>query len=189
MLAPHGGAPVRRLPAFAAILMAAGIALASRVELDGGSPWLAHPVALASGVLGLLAAGFAATPRGGRDGGVVALLIGLLLGLPAPLILVDAYPAAGTALPGLWLYLVGLGLTAWCAMDALAEAGSQRRPPRQPARPRRTAPLRLLAALSLAGAGGGLRRAADPAARPAQIGHQLATPGGGALAAISARPS
>ncbi|MFI5019403.1 MAG: hypothetical protein ACHQHK_15770, partial [Dongiales bacterium] len=112
---------MRRLPAFAAILMAAGLALASRVELDGASPWLAHPVALASGVLCLLAAGFAATPRGG----LVALLIGLLLALPAPLILVDAYPAAGAALPGLWLYLIGLGLTAWSAMDALAEAGSK----------------------------------------------------------------
>ena len=99
--------------------MAAGMALAAGVEPAGASPWLSHPAALACGALALLAAGWAATPRG--DGGLPALLIGLLLGLPAPLILVDAYPAAGLALPGLWLYLVGLGLTAWCAMDRLAD--------------------------------------------------------------------
>jgi len=110
---------VRRLPAIAAILMAAGMALAAGVEPAGASPWLSHPAALACGALALLAAGWAATPR--SDSGLPALLIGLLLGLPAPLILVDAYPAAGLALPGLWLYLAGLGLTAWCAMDRLAD--------------------------------------------------------------------
>jgi NitT/TauT family transport system permease protein len=155
--------------------MAAGIALASRVELDGGSPWLAHPVALASGVLGLLAAGFAATPRGGRDGGVVALLIGLLLGLPAPLILVDAYPAAGTALPGLWLYLVGLAFTAWCAMDALAEAGN--RGGRRGSRLGLAAPLLfgfwLLYVWEVLVVGFGVPQILLPA--PHQIGHQLAS--------------
>jgi len=162
---------MRRLPAFAAILMAAGIALASRVELDGGSPWLSHPVALASGVLALLAAGFAATPRGG----VVALLIGLLLGLPAPLILVDAYPAAGLALPGLWLYLIGLGLTAWCAMDALAEAGSGGG--RRGSRLGLAAPLLfgfwLLYVWEVLVVGFGVPQILLPA--PHQIGHQLAS--------------
>ena len=110
------GCEVRRLPAFAAILLAAGIALTSRSGVRRRFALAGHPIALASGVprpAGRRLRGDAARD----DGGVVALLIGLLLGLPAPLILVDAYPAAGTALPGLWLYLIGLAFTAWCALD------------------------------------------------------------------------
>jgi NitT/TauT family transport system permease protein len=155
--------------------MAAGMALVSSIE-PGGSPWLAQPLALASGALGLLGAGFAATPRaalvlGEEDGGLIALLLALLLGLPAPLILVDAYPAAGLALPGLWLYLIGLGLTAWCAMDRLAGIG------------RRSGPMALAAPLlfgfwllyvwEVLVTGFGVPQILLPA--PHQIGHQLAS--------------
>ena len=53
---------MRRLPAIAAILMAAGMALAAGVEPAGASPWLSHPAALACGALALLPTGWAATP-------------------------------------------------------------------------------------------------------------------------------
>ena len=153
------------------------MALASRVELDGGSPWLAHPVALASGVLCLLAAGFAATPRG-RAGGAPHR---------------PAARPAGAAHSRRCLSRGGSGAAGPLALSHRARPhGLERhgcacrgrqpaRPPCRPARPRRTAPLRILAALCLGGAGGRLRRAADPAARPASDRPSAGEPGGGAL--------
>jgi NitT/TauT family transport system permease protein len=116
---------VSRLTAVAAILMAAGMALAAQVDLAGRSPWLLHPLALASGALGVMAAALATPPLGGQRGRALLLLAGLLLGAPAPLVLIAVYPGAGQALPGLWLYLLGLAMVAWSAMDELAGLGER----------------------------------------------------------------
>ncbi len=160
---------MRRLPALGALAMAAGMALAAGVEPGGASPWLRHPPALAGGFLGLLSAGLGATPLKGRDGGPL-LLVGLLLGAVAPLVLVDAYPAAGLALPGLWVYLLGLALVAWSAMDYLAGFA------RQGGAPALAAPLLfglwLLYAWEVLVVGFGVPQILLPA--PHQIGHQLA---------------
>jgi len=119
---------VSRLAAIAAIAIAASLALAAQVEPAGISPWLAHPLALASAVLALLGAALAATPLGGREGRVAFLSAGLLLGAPAPIWMLTVYPAAGLALPGLWLFVLGLALVAWGAMDQLAEIAGRRGP-------------------------------------------------------------
>ena len=102
---------MKMAPGIAAAVMAAGMALTA-------SPWLDHPVALACAVLAVVAA--AAGRRARRGDGPLLLPAGLLLGAVGPLILVEAYPAAGLGMPGLWLYLVGLAVLVWGAMDDLA---------------------------------------------------------------------
>jgi NitT/TauT family transport system permease protein len=108
---------VRRLAGVAALAMASGLLLPA----DGpGWLWRAEPLALASAAIGILAAVAVASPLGRRPAAPGLLVAGLLLGAVGPLRLVDSYAGIGGALPGLWLYLVGLALVAWGAMEFLA---------------------------------------------------------------------
>ncbi len=116
---------MRRLPALAALAMAAGMALPSAAA-GGGPPWLAHPAALGAGLFAVAAALAGSSRRAATGDGPLVLLAGLAAGAAAPLILVSAYPAGGLTLPGLWLFLIGLGLLAWCALDYLAGFGRGR---------------------------------------------------------------
>jgi NitT/TauT family transport system permease protein len=98
--------------------MAVAIALPAWMT-DRAWPWLSDPVALGSSVLAAALAW--SCGRGGRrEGGLPPLACALGLGAVAPCLLVGLYPGAGAAMPGLWLYLIGLGLLAWCVMDRLA---------------------------------------------------------------------
>ena len=119
---------MRRLGGIAALAMAAGLLLPAPAAAGGpGWLWQAEPLALASAVFSILAAAAMASPLGRGAGAPVLLIAGLLLGAVGPLRLIDSYPGIGLALPGLWLYLAGLALVAWCAMEILARPAAHPR--------------------------------------------------------------
>jgi NitT/TauT family transport system permease protein len=108
---------MRRLAGVAAVAMALGLLL------PGGGPgwlWQAEPLALGSAALAILASAAVASPLGRQPAAPGLLIAGLLLGAVGPLRLVDSYPGIGLGLSGLWLYLLGLALVAWSAMEFLA---------------------------------------------------------------------
>ncbi len=93
------------------ILLAAGLLL----PLGAAGWWFGHPLPFA---LASLAVPMAATA--GDRGPVV--LAATLLGSIAVVLLLNEVPAPGVAAIGLWLYVAGLALLAWRAMEALAAA-------------------------------------------------------------------
>ena len=114
-----------RWPSPAALAMVAGIALPASLGAGGASPWLSRPLALGSGVLAAALAG--SVGRGSWLGeGAPVLLATLGIGAIAPCLLVGADPGAGAAMPGLWLYLLGLGFVAWRVMDRFAGFAQRR---------------------------------------------------------------
>jgi NitT/TauT family transport system permease protein len=186
---------MRWLAGIGAVLMAVGLLLpANSTVAEAPSLWLAAPSALVAAWLAVFAAFAAALPidrppggpaarlagvigaflvaaaRFGRIfGGSVLILASLLLGAPLPLVIVLHYPGIGLALPGLWLFLLGLGLIAWGSMELLAHRGSWRGPLAL------AAPLLfglwLLYVWEVAVVGFGVPQILLPA--PHQIGHQL----------------
>ena len=112
---------MRPLAALAAVLMLAGLSLPNP---GGGSSlefWiLVPPYAFGGALAGAVILALAAGPLGHRRWAGVLLLAGLALGASAPLFLVCAKPGLGLACPGLWIYLAGLTLVAWGAIEFLA---------------------------------------------------------------------
>ncbi len=143
---------MRWLAGAGGLLMAAGLLLPGRsAAMSPVNLWQSEPAALVSAwlaVFAALAAGFASarapgTPwsrlsgmtgaavvaagRIGRSlGRPIPLLVGLVLGAVLPLVTVSANPGIGLVLPGLWVYLLGLGLVAWESMEWLARHGAGR---------------------------------------------------------------
>jgi NitT/TauT family transport system permease protein len=91
---------------------------------DGGSNlefWiLVPPFAFLGALSAAIVLAFAAGPLGQRPWAGVLFVVGLVLGASAPLFLVYAKPGLGLACPGLWIYLAGLTLVAWGALEFLA---------------------------------------------------------------------
>jgi len=125
-----------KLPLLAAALLLLGLVLPAGIESDGQSTsWFAEPPALAAGLgalaLALLAC-FASLPslpaaaRFRRLPVGLAASLALACGGVAPLLLVSLHPASGIGASGLWLFLLGLALLAWMAMDWLAGLGTER---------------------------------------------------------------
>jgi NitT/TauT family transport system permease protein len=94
---------------WALILLTAGLLL----PLGAAGWWFAHPLPLLAAAVPLLAAPLA-------DGRGPALALATLVGSAGVLLLLHGAPALGVAAPGLWLYVLGLGLLAWRAMEAIA---------------------------------------------------------------------
>ncbi len=127
---------MRRLPLLAATLLLLGLVLPGGIDGGGESmSWFAEPLALAAGLGALALAVLAcfpalrslpATARIRRLPAGLAALLTLACGGIAPLLLVAAYPASGIGASGLWLFLMGLALLAWMAMDWLAGLGAER---------------------------------------------------------------
>lgn len=105
----------------ATVLMLAGLVLPADSGVSGLSFWFSVPAyAVMAALLASIFAALAAGPIGRRSWGQGLLLVALILGAPMPLLLVDVQPGLGLALPGLWVYLLGLVLVAWGAMNFLA---------------------------------------------------------------------
>ena len=89
--------------------LAAGFAFAR----SPGAPW--------SRLFGMAGAAVVAAGRAGHAlGRPIPLLMSFALGVVLPLATVSANPGIGLALPGLWIYLLGLALVAWESMEWLA---------------------------------------------------------------------
>jgi NitT/TauT family transport system permease protein len=103
--------------AWAVIAMVAALLL----PLGPAGWWFAHPAALLPALVALTGAiwCFRRRPRGLRAGLVVSGAA--VLGSLAPLLLVDYDRPLGFAAPGLWLYLLALGLLAWRGMALISE--------------------------------------------------------------------
>jgi NitT/TauT family transport system permease protein len=141
---------MRWLAGIAALLMAIGLLLpANPASAGAANIWLAQPWALAAAWLSVVAALAAARPfarlpgkgaarLAGLAGAFVVasgglgrlipgqfwLLVSLALGAGLPLLASAAHSGIGLGLPGLWVYLLGLGLVAWGAMEFLAGRGA-----------------------------------------------------------------
>ncbi len=113
---------MRRLPLIAAGLMAVALLLPAGREGEATAYWPSMPGAL---VCALVAIGAAAalTVRRGYSAMLVIAVAGLMIGAAAPLQILSSGRALGLAAPGLWLFLAGLRLLAWEAMEGLARAG------------------------------------------------------------------
>ena len=96
---------------WALILLVAGLLL----PLGAAGWWFGHPLPAA-----LAALAIAAAAKAGERGPVV--LGATLLGSAAVVVLLNEAPAPGIPAIGLWLYVAGLALLAWRAMEALAVA-------------------------------------------------------------------
>jgi NitT/TauT family transport system permease protein len=138
---------MRWLAGAGGLLMATGLLLPAT---GSTSLWLAAPLALVCAWLAIFAALAAALPIDRVPGGVVPRLVGVIgalvaaagrfgrivggsvpmlgslcLGAALPLIVTAHNPGIGLGLPGLWLYLLGLGLIAWGSMELLAWHGAR----------------------------------------------------------------
>jgi NitT/TauT family transport system permease protein len=160
---------MRRLARIGALAMAAGMALPAWVTVDRTWPWLSHPLALGAGIFAAASA-WVGGRGGSHEEGALLLACALALGAVGPWVLVGIYPAAGGAVPGLWLYILGLALLAWCVMDRLASLG-QRRGPLALAAPLLFG-IWILYIWEILVIGFGVPQILLPA--PHQIGHQLA---------------
>jgi NitT/TauT family transport system permease protein len=100
---------------WALILMVAGLLL----PLGEAGWWFQHPTALGVAALAPVAAAWLGPGDRRRLAGAVAALA-VLAGSSAVLLLLAAGRPTGIAAPGLWLYVLGLGLLAWRAMADLA---------------------------------------------------------------------
>ncbi|GLQ06997.1 ABC transporter permease [Sneathiella chinensis] len=89
--------------------------------------WTGEMGALILGLIGVSIALF--HQWRGTDGPAGALLVslGVILGAAGLLLLIDPAYEQGTAGPGLWLYLLALGLYAWRAMDLLSRNATGKR--------------------------------------------------------------
>jgi NitT/TauT family transport system permease protein len=159
------------------LIMAAGLLLPLGIGAPGsanGSAWVADPIAIASAVIAIVTAAMVSSPLGQGPAGPILLLAGLVLGAIAPLRLVGAYPGIGVVFPGLWLYVVGLAVMAWSAMEFLARVTAGR------GALELAAPLLfglwLIYVWEILVAGFGVPQVLLPA--PHQIGHQLVSHAG-----------
>jgi NitT/TauT family transport system permease protein len=112
---------MKRLPLTAAALMAIALLLPTGREEDAIAYWPAAPAALVCALAAVAAAAALARPRPFVLKLALALG-GLLIGAAAPLLILSSGRTLGLAAPGLWLYVFGLGLVAWEAMEGLARA-------------------------------------------------------------------
>jgi NitT/TauT family transport system permease protein len=112
---------MRRLPLFAAGLMALALLLPAGREGEATAYWPSTPAALLSALVAIAAA--AALARRRHIALALALAVGgLVIGAIAPLLILSSGRTLGFAALGLWVYLVGLGVLAWEAMEGLARA-------------------------------------------------------------------
>jgi NitT/TauT family transport system permease protein len=112
---------MKRLPLAAAILMGVALLLPAGRESEATAYWPALPIASLCALVAIAASAALARPRHVLLS--LALAIGgLLVGAAAPLLMLSSGRSVGTAAPGLWLYVIGLALLAWQAMEGLARA-------------------------------------------------------------------
>ncbi|HET6468324.1 MAG TPA: ABC transporter permease [Geminicoccaceae bacterium] len=106
--------------AWAVIVMVAALLM----PLGPAGWWFDHSRALLPALAALAAAVwcFARRPAGLAAG--LGVSAGVLLGSLAPLVVVDYARPVGFAAPGLWLFVLALGLLAWRGMALIAEVDS-----------------------------------------------------------------
>ena len=122
---------MKRLPALAAALMLLGLVLpAGRDGIGESVSWFLEPLALAAGLGALILTLALASPIARRLAQGPVTLAALALGAIPPLLLVRAHPASGIGAAGLWLFLLGVALVAWRAMQRLAAIGRPKDPMR-----------------------------------------------------------
>ena len=116
MSKPASAAAAPPAAGWALILSVAGLLL----PLGEAGWWFAHPEALLLALVAPVAAAWTGrSPRPAATIGAVTAAATLLASLGV-LLLLHAGTALGAAAPGLWLFMLGLGLLAWQAMDRLA---------------------------------------------------------------------
>ena len=112
---------MKRLPLIGAGLMATALLLPAGREGEAAAYWPAAPAALLCALAAIAAA--AALARRRRVAADIGIAVaGLLIGAAAPLMILSTGRVLGLAAPGLWLYVIGLGVLAWEAMEGLARA-------------------------------------------------------------------
>ena len=112
---------MKRLPLAAAALMAVSLLLPIGHEGEAIAYWPGAPAALLCALVAIAAA--AALLRWHGHSLMPALgVAGLLIGAIAPLLMLWSGRSLGVAAPGLWLFVIGLGVLAWQAMELSAPA-------------------------------------------------------------------
>jgi len=112
---------MKRLPLAAAALMAVSLLLPIGHEGEAIAYWPGAPAALLCALVAIAAA--AALLRWHGHSLMPALAVaGLLIGAIPPLLMLWSGRSLGVAAPGLWLFVIGLGVLAWQAMEMLARA-------------------------------------------------------------------
>jgi NitT/TauT family transport system permease protein len=112
---------MKRLPLAAAILMGIALLLPAGREGDATAYWPGLPVASLCALAAIAAGAALARPRPFALS--LALSVGgLLVGAMAPVLILSSGRTLGLAAPGLWVYMAGLGILAWEAMERLARA-------------------------------------------------------------------
>ncbi|HXV24629.1 MAG TPA: ABC transporter permease [Alphaproteobacteria bacterium] len=112
---------MRRLPLIAAALMAVALLLPVGLAGEATLFWPGAPQALICALAAIAVAAALARPRTFPLSHVLPT-IGLLVGALAPLLLVFSGRSLGLGAPGVWVFVIGLGLLAWQAMEGLARS-------------------------------------------------------------------
>ena len=112
---------MKRLPLVAAGLMAFALLLPIGREGEAISYWPGAPASLLC-VLVAIAASASLIRQQGFAMMLGLAVAGLLIGAVAPLSILYSGRSLGLGAPGLWIFLIGLGLLAWQAMEGLARA-------------------------------------------------------------------
>ena len=112
---------MKRLPLIAVALMTASLLLPIGHEGEAVAYWPGAPAAL---LCALVAIGAAAALMRWQSPSMTPALAtaGLLIGAIAPLLILWSGRTIGLGAPGLWVFVIGLGLLAWEAMEGLSRA-------------------------------------------------------------------
>jgi NitT/TauT family transport system permease protein len=112
---------MRRLPVVAAGLMALSLLLPIGREGNAVAYWPGAPQALIAALVAIASAAALSRRRNVAAAHGVAAA-GLLVGAFAPILITFSDHTLGLAAPGLWIYVIGLGLLAWQTMEGFAQA-------------------------------------------------------------------
>jgi NitT/TauT family transport system permease protein len=112
---------MKRLPLIATALMAVSLLLPIGHEGEAVAYW---PGASAALLCALVAIGAASALMPWRHISMMPALAvaGVLIGAIAPLLILWSGRSLGLGAPGLWVFVIGLGLLAWQAMEGLSRA-------------------------------------------------------------------